>query len=118
MPILAEGSTPARATRGRKGFYLLLLPPLLLLLLAISTAFRPLEIRLGPTVILVLADPAMGYSTWAVGGRALAAGSDIRRVGTHQYIVTGPGHAGYVQCHTWAYGVAWFRGHLRGSVKQ
>ena len=118
MPIVAEGSTPVRATRGRNGFYLLLLPPLLLLLLAISAVFRPLEIQLGPTVILVLADPAMGHSTWTVGSAAIAAGAGIRPIGTHQYVVTGPGHVGYVQCHTWAYGFAWFRGHLQRPAKR
>ncbi|MGV3722670.1 MAG: hypothetical protein ACO1SX_17345 [Actinomycetota bacterium] len=118
MPILTEGSTPERVTRNRKGFYLLLLPPLLLLLLAISAAFRPLEIQLGATVILVLADPAMGHSAWTAGGGAIAARADIRPIGAHRYVVTGPGHAGYVQCHTWAYGVAWFQGHQQRPASQ
>jgi len=112
MPILTEPVTREHRQRNRKGLFLLLIPPVLLMLLAVSAAFRPIELQIGPIVCVVMAEPDMGESTWTVGGAPITkAGWGPIEVGAHRYRVTGSGHTSYVQLHRWAYGFFWFRGH-------
>ncbi|MGV3720117.1 MAG: hypothetical protein ACO1SX_04330 [Actinomycetota bacterium] len=113
MPIISEDSSRSAGTRSRRWIYLLLIPPVAVLLLALSSAFRPLELQLGPMVLVVMAEPDMGESLWAVDGSPVTPAWSPLTVGSHQYVVTGPGHTSYFQRHRWAYGFIWFRGHMR-----
>ncbi|MGV3722668.1 MAG: hypothetical protein ACO1SX_17335 [Actinomycetota bacterium] len=90
---------------------MLLIPPLLVLLLAISAAIRPLEIPLGPMVLIVASDDDLPQARWEVGGHAVLPQSRPMNIaGVGEYLVVGPGHLGVFQCHRWGYGVMWFRG--------
>jgi hypothetical protein len=82
------------------------------MLLAVSAAFRPVEMQIGPIVLVVMAERDMGDSEWTVGGAPISkAGWGPIEVEGRRYQVTGSGHTSYVQCHRWAYGFFWFRGH-------
>ncbi|MCC2668800.1 MAG: hypothetical protein K0Q72_1271 [Armatimonadetes bacterium] len=111
MPVVTEKEAVEGRKRSGKALYLLLVPPLLGFLLVAAAVIRPVELQLGPAVIIVLT--ARTAPTAAqVDGRLLPAGTPVEIRG-HEYAVMGTGWGGGAVAGGWGIGICWFRGHRK-----
>jgi hypothetical protein len=112
MPIVAEEKATESRKRGGKAFYLLLIPPVLVLLLFAAAVVRPVELQLGPVVVVALTQRVPGTPRFYAGGSPVPVNDPLEIEG-HSYVVTGSGWGGAVIVAGWGCGIGWFSGHRK-----
>jgi hypothetical protein len=115
MPIVVDDDRPSLRRRGRKVIWLLLLPLLVVVGLAVSAIFHPLEIPVGPMILVVLTESDIGSNEWRVGSARFGANDHVM-MRDREFLTTGSGFSGFVQFGRGAYGFAWFRGKRMNPV--
>ena len=115
MPVVSEeeaADSGKRRQRGARALYLLFVPPVLLLGLLVGSTFRPVELQLGPAMLLVVSAPTHGGPYFIAGGNAILTGTPVMWEDRH-YTVTGSGWGGGVSLPGRAFGIGWFPGHRK-----
>ena len=115
MPVVSEeeaADSGRRRQRGARALYLLLVPPLLLLGLLLAATFGPVELQLGPVILVVVSVPTHGGPIFMAGGNPISTGTPVK-VEDRSYTITGTGWGGGVSVPGRAFGIGWFPGHRK-----